>query len=62
MKKILLLILISLNPLIDSAIASNECGKDYVALVYNANNGNIIFEKDADKITYPASLVKLMTL
>ena len=61
-KKILPLIVFLCNPLTQSAIASSECGKDYVALVYNANNGNIIFEKDADKITYPASLVKLMTL
>lgn len=61
-KKILPLIVFLCNPLIQGAIASSECGKDYVALVYNANNGNIIFEKDADKITYPASLVKLMTL
>ncbi len=39
-----------------------ECGKDYSSLVFNAQNGNIIFETGADKIIYPASLTKLMTI
>jgi len=39
-----------------------ECGKDYSSLVFNLQNGNVIFETEADKIIYPASLTKLMTL
>ncbi len=55
----LLLNLASLN----QAWASNQyCGRDSVALVYDADSGNILFEKDSDKVSYPASLVKLMTL
>jgi D-alanyl-D-alanine carboxypeptidase len=38
------------------------CSKDYSALVFNLENGDIIFETSADKIIYPASLTKLMTL
>lgn len=41
---------------------STECGKDYSSLVFNLENGNIVFETEADKIIYPASLTKLMTL
>ncbi len=41
---------------------SQECGKDYSALVFNPENGDILFENQPDQIIYPASLTKLMTV
>lgn len=41
---------------------SVECSKDYSFLVFEENNGDILFEQRSDKVSYPASLVKLMTL
>ncbi len=41
---------------------AQECSKDYAALVFDPKNGNIFFEKQSDKIIYPASLTKLMTV
>jgi D-alanyl-D-alanine carboxypeptidase len=59
--KILLLLFIIMPN--NKILASNEyCGKSYSALVYDATNGDILFEKNSEKISYPASLVKLMTL
>ncbi len=34
----------------------------YAALVVNAKTGDVIYQKDADKSLYPASLTKVMTL
>lgn len=39
-----------------------ECGKNYSALVFNLQTKNVIFEQESDKIIYPASLTKLMTV
>lgn len=60
----LLAIFLLLNlALLNQSWASGQyCGRDSVALVYDADSGNILFEKDSDKVSYPASLVKLMTL
>lgn len=41
---------------------AQECSKTYSALVFDPINGTIFFENQADKIIYPASLTKLMTL
>ncbi len=41
---------------------AQDCGKNYTAFVFNLDNGQIFFENQADKIIYPASLTKLMTL
>lgn len=34
----------------------------HAALVMDANNGHILYERDANKLRYPASLTKMMTL
>lgn len=39
-----------------------NCGATSSYLLLNANNKQILSENNAEKITYPASLVKLMTL
>lgn len=39
-----------------------ECGKNYSSLVVEENSGNILFNTRSEKIIYPASLVKVMTL
>lgn len=38
------------------------CSKDYSALVLEEENGDILYEIRPDKVSYPASLVKMMTL
>jgi len=38
------------------------CSKVYSSLVFDENSGNILHETRPDKLSYPASLVKLMTL
>jgi D-alanyl-D-alanine carboxypeptidase len=48
--------------IVTPASFSQECGRDYSSLVVNAKSGEILFENQADKIIYPASLVKLMTI
>lgn len=55
-KSFFLLIITTLSPL------AQECSKNYSALVLDPESGNIFFEKQADKIIYPASLTKLMTI
>ncbi len=57
----LLLFFLYFFTFLNTSIAQ-ECGKDYSALVFNLETGNILFESQADKIIYPASLTKLMTL
>ena len=52
------LILITIN----SVSIAQECGKNYSALVFNPENGDVLFEKRADTIIYPASLTKMMTI
>lgn len=39
-----------------------ECESDYSSLVFDKKTKNILFEKRADEIIYPASLTKVMTL
>lgn len=39
-----------------------DCSKDYSSLVIEENTGVILHEKRSDKFSYPASLVKMMTL
>lgn len=34
----------------------------YAAFVYDANKGDVLFERNADSLRYPASLTKMMTL
>lgn len=41
---------------------AQDCGTNYSALVFEEKTGNIFFEKHPDKIIYPASLTKLMTI
>ncbi len=40
----------------------HDCSKDYSSLVIEEETGAILYEKRSDKISYPASLVKMMTL
>lgn len=40
----------------------NGCSDVYSSLVFEENSGDILFEKRAESFSYPASLVKLMTL
>ncbi len=37
-------------------------GNHYSALVIDANTGNVLYEKNANSLRYPASLTKMMTL
>ena len=39
-----------------------DCGKSDSFVVFDENNGNVLFEENANNAIYPASLVKLMTL
>ena len=43
-------------------LAESECSKDYSSLVIEEKSGAILYEKRSDKFSYPASLVKMMTL
>ncbi|MBM5782244.1 MAG: D-alanyl-D-alanine carboxypeptidase, partial [Pelagibacterales bacterium] len=59
--KIILTFLISFFSI--SAIAQqSSCGKNYSSLVLEEESGNILLNTRSDKIIYPASLVKVMTL
>jgi D-alanyl-D-alanine carboxypeptidase len=40
----------------------DDCSKDYSALVVEEKNAEILFEVRSDKVSYPASLVKMITL
>lgn len=42
--------------------AEIACGEDYSYLVFEADSHKILSEKKADRIMYPASLTKVMTL
>lgn len=42
--------------------AENDCNDEYSSLVIYEKTGEILFEKRSDKVSYPASLVKMMTL
>jgi len=43
-------------------VAASECQRQYSSLVFSEKNHEIIFEKRADEIIFPASLTKVMTL
>lgn len=59
----LLVFLFSFFFCLNSARAQFEdCSKVYSFLVLDENSGNILLEKKSENISYPASLVKLMTL
>ncbi len=59
--KIILTLLIGLFSI--SAVAENSsCGKNYSLLIVEEVTGNILFNTRSEKIIYPASLVKVMTL
>lgn len=45
-----------------SAIAEECSSNNYSALVINSDSKAVLFEDNADKIIYPASLTKLMTI
>ncbi len=49
--------------LFQTALAEEKgCSKAYSYLIFNGKNGEVISEEKSTKISYPASLVKLMTL
>ncbi len=47
---------------LQTAQAQEGCSKVYSYLIFNSKNGDVISEEKSTKISYPASLVKLMTL
>ncbi len=53
--------ILSMLIMLETAVAS-QCERQYSALVFTENNHEIVFEKRADEIIYPASLTKVMTL
>lgn len=62
MKKIILITLIILSHINIANAQLDSCGKEYSALVFNEKTKEIIFQRTPEKVIYPASLVKLMTL
>ncbi len=61
MKKIVLLACLLCFSFSSYAL-EDGCKNNYSALVFYEKNNNILFQKRADYIVYPASLVKVMTL
>ena len=53
---ILILIVFTSFPVISIDTKAKE------AIVYDYNTQEVIFEKEADKLTYPASMTKIMTI
>lgn len=43
-------------------LSAKECASKYSALIFDAKNNHILFEKRADNYVYPASLTKVMML
>jgi D-alanyl-D-alanine carboxypeptidase len=62
MKKFLILFLIITFFTKLSHAADSGCSDVYSYLVFDVNSGEIVSETRSDKVTYPASLVKVMTL
>lgn len=62
MKRIFLIIITFFSFINITNATPESCGKEYSALVFNEKTKEILFQKTPDKIIYPASLVKLMTL
>ncbi|NBV05802.1 MAG: D-alanyl-D-alanine carboxypeptidase [Proteobacteria bacterium] len=61
MRKIILF-LTFLSITLPAFAQEKDCSKDYSSLVIEEKTGAILYEKRSDKFSYPASLVKLMTL
>ena len=58
-----LIIFLTLISFFSSANAQEQgCGKVYSYVVFLEKNGNILSEERSEKFSYPASLVKMMTL
>ncbi|MDX2083632.1 MAG: D-alanyl-D-alanine carboxypeptidase family protein [Rickettsiales bacterium] len=53
---------LNLNFVTSTLAIEADCNNDYSSLVIVQKSGEILFEKRSDKISYPASLVKMMTL
>ncbi len=58
----LIIIIFGVNLIAINANAFEECSDVYSALVFKESDGEILFENRSDNISYPASLVKVMTL
>jgi D-alanyl-D-alanine carboxypeptidase len=61
-KKLTIILLLSTLIFTQARAEEEGCSDVYSYLVFEANTGNILSETRSEKITYPASLVKLMTL
>jgi D-alanyl-D-alanine carboxypeptidase len=57
---VVLAAMLGLNPLLAAAYAA-EVGR-HAVLVVDANTGRVLYQRSADALRHPASLVKLMTL
>lgn len=62
MKKLLFILLLLANNAAFAQDIKNECNSKYSMVVLDEKTHNILLEKRADLIMYPASLTKLMTL
>jgi len=58
----ILVLTILLFSISNSFAAEEGCSKGYSAVLFEEKSGDILFQKRADLIAYPASLVKMMTL
>ena len=58
--KVLIIIFLLISPC--GYAAEIACGEDYSYLVFETDSHKILSEKKADRILYPASLAKVMTL
>lgn len=54
---LIFLLLFSLN-----SFAQQQCESDFSAIILDEKTNAILYEKEADKLIYPASLTKVMTL
>lgn len=61
-KKLLIIIVIFLTQNYQAFAEEKGCGAVYSSLVFEEKTGNILYENMSEKISYPASLVKVMTL
>lgn len=53
---------VSVEKNIEQENKTSECHSNYSAIVIDDSNHHIIYEHEADKIIYPASLTKVMTI
>ena len=59
-KKIFIFVILSFYACIDSTFADFDV-KARTAILQDYYSGEILYEKDADKSIYPASMTKIMT-